>query len=85
MPAPIPGRLPTYRGTAIVRYRCYADPRYFLAWDDVPEVLKDELDAHDELPCWGSLGVPGWWCQACRFGATEELAVIAHQRREETP
>jgi len=85
MPDPIPGRLSTHRATAIVRFRCYADPRYFLAWEDVPEVLKDELDAHNGLPCGDSVaGEPGWWCLDCRFGETEELAVIAHQRREET-
>jgi len=84
MSAPIPGRLPTHRCTAIVQYRCYADPRYFLVWADVPEVLKEELYANDGLPCGDRIaGEPGVWCEPCRFGAVEELAVIAHQRSKE--
>jgi hypothetical protein len=85
MPDPIPGRLSTHRATVIVRFRCYADPRCFLAWEEVPEVLKDELERHGWPPCDGTRpGEPDWWCRQCRYGETEELAVIAHQRSKET-
>ena len=85
MPTVIPGRLSTHRMTAIVRFQCYADSRYFGVWTDVPEELKDELEAHNGLPCGDSVaGEPGWWCRDCRFGETEELAVIPQQRRRKT-
>jgi len=81
LPTPIPGRLLTHRSSAIVRFRCYADPRYFLTWADVPEALKDECQHLGWPPCSILVkGEPGLWCRSCRFGETEELAVIAHQR-----
>jgi hypothetical protein len=78
MSEPCMGRLSTHRSTALWRFRCYADPRYFLPWDEVPDVLKDELEANGELPCEGG-GMPGWWCEECRFGKGEELTVIEHK------
>ena len=53
-------------------FYCHADEGYFLSWDDVPEPLKEELDANGGLPCDGS-GHPGPWCMDCRFGSDEEV------------
>jgi hypothetical protein len=73
-----PGRTATHRSSAIYRFRCYADPRYFLPWAEVPARLKDELDVNGGLPCEGA-GMPSLWCQECRHGVSEELTVIEHK------
>ena len=52
-------------------FHCHADAGYFLPWEDVPELLKEELEAHGGLPCEGG-GKPGWWCTDCRFGTDED-------------
>jgi hypothetical protein len=74
-----PGRTLTHRSTALYRFRCHAEPGYFLPWAEVPEALQDELDVNGGLPCEGG-GVPGLWCQDCRFGSSEELTVIEHRK-----
>jgi len=51
---------------------CNADEGYFVDWNDVPEVLKDELDKNGGLVCDGS-GAVGPWCTGCRFGGDEEI------------
>ena len=56
------------RATAAWLFHCHADADYFLSWEDVPEPLKDELEAHGGLPCDGS-GAVGPWCTDCRFGS----------------
>jgi hypothetical protein len=66
----IKDRLPTAQ-TEWAFY-CFADSGYFLPWEEVPESLKDELDANGGLPCDAS-GAPGPWCMECRFGGDEEM------------
>ncbi len=53
-------------------FMCNADEGYFVDWNDVPEVLKDELDKNGGLVCDGS-GAVGPWCTGCRFGGDEEI------------
>lgn len=71
--ADVPGRVAVPRATAEYVFSCYASPGYFIPWENVPEALKDELDANGHLPCEGSGGV-GPWCTDCRFGAEEEVS-----------
>jgi hypothetical protein len=59
------------RATTHWFFYCEADNGYFLAWEDVPDPLKAELDINGGLPCEGG-GHPGPWCEGCRFGRSEE-------------
>lgn len=49
------------------RAECYADERLFLPWDDMPKAIQNEFTKNGPIPCEGG-GVPGQWCDACRFG-----------------
>jgi hypothetical protein len=60
------------RATTTWLFHCHADPGYFVPlYEDIPDPLKDQLDANGGLPCDGG-GHPGPWCMECRFGAEED-------------
>jgi hypothetical protein len=69
-----PGRLTTHRATALWRYRCYADPRMFVPWEQVPDDLQAAVLTCGGLPCADrEPGVPGPWCHHCLYEDVEEL------------
>jgi hypothetical protein len=58
------------RAVSYWAFKCRANPLYFIKYENVPDVLKDELEVNGALPCDGS-GEPGPWCEDCRFGMSE--------------
>ena len=66
------GRCLTHRATGLWRYRCFADPAYFLPWEEVPMALMADLKLRGMVPC-DRNGVAGPWCANCRFGESEQL------------
>jgi hypothetical protein len=51
-----------------VRCQCFADPVLFVGWEKMPDSARNEFNQNGPIPCEGG-GLPGEWCQGCRFGA----------------
>jgi len=60
-------RLSTIRRKAELEAQCFADPELFKPWDQMTAAAKSEFDKNGPIPCEGG-GVPGEWCNGCRFG-----------------
>lgn len=60
-------RRETPRRETEVRCQCFAKPELFLPWAQTPEEVKREFAINGAIPCEGG-GVPGTWCERCRFG-----------------
>lgn len=56
--------------TILITAQCFADPVLFLPWDEMTSEARDEFDVNGPIPCEGG-GVPGEWCEQCRFGNVE--------------
>lgn len=59
------------RAESTVLCQCYGAPELFLAWDDMPRAVRQEFEKNGPIPCEGG-GVPGPWCEDCRFGKVHE-------------
>lgn len=59
------------RAVKTIEFQCFASPKFFLAWEDTPQIVKDEIKANGPVPCEGG-GVVGAWCESCRFGVWME-------------
>lgn len=68
---------PTPRSTCNQDFHCYAANELFLPWDQLSQRAKDEFDNNGPIPCEGG-GVPGPWCDNCRFGSIGEPDVEFH-------
>lgn len=55
------------RCSSTTRAYCYADEQLFLPWEEMNEKSRLEFTLNGPIPCEGG-GVPGFWCEACRFG-----------------
>ena len=53
---------------------CYAKPILFEPWENLSEEVKYEFMTNGPIPCEGG-GVPGMWCDGCRFGKVYEPTV----------
>ena len=63
-------KTPRRTDAILVTASCHAAPGLFLDWDDMTSEHRDEFDLHGPIPCEGG-GVPGEWCEGCRFGNVE--------------
>lgn len=64
---PNPFRMTTPTRATRIECTCFADPVLFLDWDEVPAEAQNEISVNGPIPCEGG-GLPGEWCQDCRFG-----------------
>ena len=53
------------------RVECHAMPELFLPWDEMSKAAQNEFTKNGSIPCEGG-GVPGIWCDGCRFGVVAE-------------
>ena len=65
----------TPRCESNVRCQCLAKPVLFLDWDKMPKSAQQEFTKNGPIPCEGG-GVPGPWCEECRFGKVLEPEVL---------
>lgn len=71
-PSPQPFRQDMPRASQEFVAHCYAVD---LIFDDEalwPDALFQDMTEHNGIPCEGS-GVPGLWCEDCRFGVLEDV------------
>ena len=64
-------RTEAYRAFTHWVFECHADPGFFGDERTLTAAHHADLAAHNGLPCDGG-GVPGPWCEHCRFGHDEE-------------
>lgn len=60
------------RAKATLVAECYADPCLFRA--DLTRDEMNEFVVNGPIPCEGG-GVPGEWCDGCRFGQLEVIDI----------
>lgn len=53
------------------RAYCYASPELFKSWASMSKAARKEFDKNGPIPCEGG-GIPGQWCDMCRFGTVDE-------------
>lgn len=56
--------------TILVTSTCFAAPVLFISWDEMPQTAREEFNTNGPIQCEGG-GVPGEWCESCRFGKVE--------------
>ena len=67
-------RKTTKRATAEIVADCFADPRLFVGWDKMTDAERNEFTVNGPIPCEGG-GIPGTWCDGCRFGEVVNVDV----------
>jgi hypothetical protein len=60
------------RAWAVVLFECHARDSLFGPWEDMTAADRNEFIENGPIPCEGG-GVPGSWCENCRFGAASIL------------
>jgi hypothetical protein len=61
------------RKTTATVARCFGDPALFVA--DLAPSARAEFATNGPIPCGGG-GVPGVWCDGCRFGVVDAAVEI---------
>jgi|CXWL01.1.fsa_nt_gi hypothetical protein len=63
------------RLTTQVLCECFAKDVLFKPWDKMPKSAQEEFEKNGPIPCEGG-GVPGQWCERCRFGKVREPETV---------
>lgn len=64
-----PFRTKTPRKTTATVAKCFGDPQLFER--EITPAVRAEMAKNGPIPCAGG-GVPGVWCETCRFGVVAD-------------